>query len=251
MTYSAGGVPANDFNSKTRTPWNNVIFPGNYVCHLNSYRNQGVSAYPGLEFFSLIGAIVVLPIEYSGATLLNADLQLPAATYDAQILSPDLGPAPKPLINRPFRLPEGACVYSSAVSVVNLEVAGSAADKSGTTITVDGAVPNQVDSEDLRAVLTSDTNGTFNVCGERALVLDFQAVEAAALSSGTNQVTVTTSAALKPVNVSSGGSGSAFADPDSGQSAIIVEVDYFMPAKGPDSDAINLPYPYTAESVDY
>ena len=44
--------------------------------------------------------------------------------------------------------------------------------------------------------------------------------------------------------------GFIFADPTAGQSAIIVEVDYFMPAMGPDSDAINLPYPYTAESVD-
>jgi hypothetical protein len=79
-------------------------------------------------------------------------------------------------------------------------------------------------------------------------VLDFQAVEAAATTSNTS-VTVTTSAALKPVNVSSGGSGSAFADATAGQSAIIVEVDYFMVAKGPDSDRVNLPYPYTSEST--
>ena len=246
MTYSAGQTPANSFDPTTRTPWNNVIFPGNYVAHLNSYRNQGVSAYPGLEFFSLIGALVVLPIVNTQSNVLNSSKQLPAAEYALQILSPDLGPSPKPLVNRNFVVPTGACIYGSAVTVQNLEEATAAGT---TTVTVTG-IPATVDSEALRAVLTADSNGTFNVCGARAIVLDFQAVEAAATSSNTS-VTVTTSAALKPVNVSSGGSGSSFADPDSGQSAIIVEVDYFMLAKGPDSDATHLPYPYTAESSEY
>ena len=246
MTYSSASPSANCFDGTTRTPWNNVIFPGNYVCHLNSYRNQGVSAYPGLHFFSLVGALVVLPIENTQSNVLNASAQLPAATYALQILSPDLGPAPKPLVNRNFVIPTGAGIYSSAVSTVNLEEATAAGS---TTITVDG-IAATVDSEALRAVLTADSNGTFNDCGARAIVLDFQAVEAAATSSNTS-VTVTTSAALKPVNVSSGGSGSAFADATAGQSAIIVEVDYFMVAKGPDSDRVNLPYPYTSESASY
>ena len=247
MTYSAAGVPANDFNSTTRTPWNNVIYPGNYVCHLNSYRNQGVSAYPGLEFFSLVGALVVLPIQNTQSNVLNSSLQLPAAEYATQILSPDLGPAPKPLVNRNFVIPTGACIYSSAVTVQNLEAVAGGADADLVTVT---GIPATLDSVALQAVLGSDSNGTFNVCGSRALTLDFKAALAAATSSPTS-VTVTTSAALKPVNVASGGSGSAFADPDAGQSAIIVEVDYFMPAKGPDSDATHLPYPYTAESSEY
>ena len=246
MTYSNASPSANCFDGTTRTPWNNVIFPGNYVCHLNSYRNQGINAYPGLQFFSLVGALVVLPIENTASNVLNASAQLPAATYALQILSPDLGPAPKPLANRNFVVPTGACVYSSAVSTVNLEEATAAGS---TTITVAG-IPATVDSEALRAVLTADSNGTFNECGARAIVLDFQAVEAAATSSNTS-VTVTTSAALKPVNVSSGGSGSAFADATAGQSAILVEVDYFMVAKGPDSDRVNLPYPYTSETTSY
>ena len=246
MTYSSGVSQANDFNSTTRTPWNNVIFPGNYVCHLNSYRNQGVSAYPGLEFFSLIGALVVLPIENTSSNVLNSSAQLPAAEYALQILSPDLGPAPKPLANRNFVIPTGACIYGSGVSTVNLEEASA---NGSATITVSG-IAATVDTEALRAVLTADSNGSFNECGARAIVLDFQAVEASATGSNTS-VTVTTSAALKPVNVTSGGSGSAFADPTAGQSAIIVEVDYFMLAKGPDSDQVNLPYPYTSESTGY
>ena len=242
MTYSAAQTPANDFNATTRTPWNNVIYPGNYVCHLNSYRNQGISAYPGLEFFSLVGALVVLPIVNTQSNVLNSSSQLPAAEYALQILSPDMGPAPKPLANRNFVVPTGACVYGSAVSTVNLEEATAAGSA---TITVTG-IAATVDSVALRAVLTADANGTFNECGARLVALDFKAVEAAATGSDTS-VTVTTSAALKPVNVSSGGSGSAFADATAGQSAIIVEVDYFMLAKGPDSDAVNLPYPYQYE----
>jgi hypothetical protein len=46
---------------KARTPWNNVIFPGNYVAHLNAYRDQGVVALPGAVFFRGIGALVLNP----------------------------------------------------------------------------------------------------------------------------------------------------------------------------------------------
>ena len=145
---------------------------GNYVCHLNSYRNQGVSAYPGLEFFSLVGALVVLPIENTRANVLNSSLQLPADEYSTQILSPDLGPSPKPLANRDFVIPKGAVIYSSAVSVVNLEEATAAGT---TTVKVTGiAAGDQV-------TLTADSNGTFNECGARFLDLDFAT---AAASSG-------------------------------------------------------------------
>jgi len=237
MTYSAGKVPGNCFDPTARTPWNNLIFPGNYVCHLNSYRNQGVNAYPGLEFFSLVGALVILPVQNTQSNVLDSSLQLPAGAYGTEILSPDLGPSPKPLANRNFVVPSGASIYSTAVSVVNLEEATAAGSA---TITVTGLTGG--------AVLTADSNGTFNECGKRALDLDFANITA---TSQATTITATTSAALKPVNVNSGGSGSEMADPTAGQSAIIVEVDYFMPAKGPDSDQINLPYPYSSESTGY
>ncbi len=48
MTYSAGKTQANCFDGTTRTPWNNTIFPGNYVCHLTSYRTLALTVYPGL-----------------------------------------------------------------------------------------------------------------------------------------------------------------------------------------------------------
>jgi hypothetical protein len=48
-------------DSLARTPWNNKIFPGNYVAHLNAYRDQGVVALPGAVFFRTIGALVINP----------------------------------------------------------------------------------------------------------------------------------------------------------------------------------------------
>jgi hypothetical protein len=38
-----------------------VIFPGNYVAHLNAYRDQGVVALPGVEFYRAVGAVVINP----------------------------------------------------------------------------------------------------------------------------------------------------------------------------------------------
>ena len=38
-----------------------VIFPGNYVAHLNAYREQGCVALPGVEFYRAVGAVVINP----------------------------------------------------------------------------------------------------------------------------------------------------------------------------------------------
>ena len=38
-----------------------TIFPGNYVAHLNAYREQGVEAIPGVEFYKGVGALVLNP----------------------------------------------------------------------------------------------------------------------------------------------------------------------------------------------
>ena len=240
MTYSGGfsqgAVPANSFDSKTRQPWNNVIFPGNYCQHLNAYYRQGVAPFPGMAFFSIIGAVVVLPIESTSANILNSSGQVPVGTYSPLVLSPDLGPAPKPLPNLPFKIPAGAYVYSTAVTSQNLDAA-STSNLSTLTVSV-GATTG--------AVLTADANGSFNVCGARDI--DYDWANITALGAEANVSVALGVGALKPVNVSSGGSGSAFADPDSGQSAIIVEVDFWLPEFGPDSDATHLPYPYSSES---
>ena len=100
------------FDEETRRPWNNKIFPGNYVAHLNAYRDQGVVALPGAVFFRGVGALVLNP-DTDGNLV---DGVLPADTYDLKILSPDLRQDDKPRKDRPFIIPEGAVVYRTAVS---------------------------------------------------------------------------------------------------------------------------------------
>ena len=116
------------FDESTRQPWNNKIFPGNYVAHLNAYRDQGVVALPGAVFFRGVGALVLNP-DVDG-NLVNGEL--PAGTYDLKILSPDLRQDDKPRLDKPMVIPAGAVVYRSAVNVVNLEATGTQ------TVAVDG-----------------------------------------------------------------------------------------------------------------
>ena len=227
---------ANCFDSKLRTPWNNTIFPGNYVTRLNSYRNQGVNAVPGVQYFSLVGALVVLPVENVYADVLDAQGQLPAGTNDLKILSPDLGPSPKPLANRPFVLPKGAYVYRTAANVVNMP--GVATDGTN-TITVSYGTNG--------AVLTSEADGTFDECGAWT---DYDPGTTPTALGAETAVQVVTNKALKPINFMSGGSGSALADPDAGQSAILVEVCYWMNDVAPDVDSVNLPFPLEAGSTE-
>ena len=46
-----------------------VIFPGNYVAHLNAYRDQGVFALPGVEFYQVRGLAYVTADQTGGGTL--------------------------------------------------------------------------------------------------------------------------------------------------------------------------------------
>jgi hypothetical protein len=112
------------FDDKGRTPWNNKIFPGNYVAHLNAYRDQGVVALPGCVFFRHVGALVLNPDNYGVLT----DGVLTAGTYDLKILSPDLRQDDKPRRDRPFELPAGAKVYKVSVSAPGVREAESLRD---------------------------------------------------------------------------------------------------------------------------
>jgi len=227
---------ANCFNSTTRTPWNNTIFPGNYVTRLNSYRNQGVNALPGVQFFSLVGALVVLPIENTQSNVLDINGELATGVYNLQILSPDLGPSPKPLANRPFVIPTGASIYRTAVNVVNM-----------TEVTAAGTATIQVTGVTGGVTLTAESDGTFNECGAYSSYDPSTSISAT--GSDTSVTATVAVAPLKPVNYVSGGSGSALADPDAGQSAILVEVCYYMNNVAPDADSVNLPFPLEAGST--
>ena len=102
-----------EFSEDGRTPWTNKIYPGNYVAHLNAYRDQGVVALPGAVFFRAVGALVINP---DNDGVVGTDGVLAAGTYDLQILSPDMRQDDKPRKDRPFVVPEGAVVYRTAVS---------------------------------------------------------------------------------------------------------------------------------------
>ena len=108
-----------------------IIFPGNYVAHLNAYREQGVEALPGVEFYKLVGALVLDP---DNKGVLDASGVLAADTYDLEILSPDLRQDDKPRKDKPFVVPAGAVIYRTAVSAPGVKeatVAGSTTVKIG------------------------------------------------------------------------------------------------------------------------
>ena len=208
------------FDSEQRTPWNNQIFPGNYVAHLSAYRDQGVVALPGAVFFRGVGAIVLNP-DNEG---LLVDGVLPADTYDLKILSPDLRQDDKPRLDRPFIIPEGAVVYRTGVNAIGVReetVAGT------TTITPEGiAAPAAV-------AATAEDDGYFNPVGEFSLFTSI--LDGTALAVDT-PIQVTTDAglvaSLKP------SAGACRKSP----SAIIVEVCYFMPDAVADADDLHIPY---------
>jgi len=209
------------FDAENRTPWNNVIFPGNYVAHLNAYRDQGVVALPGAAFFRAVGALVINP-DNDGVTDVNGVLA--ADTYDLQILSPDLRQDDKPRKDRPFVLPKGAVVYRTAVSAPGVReetVAGSA------TLTIAGvATPAAVPA-------TAEADGYFNPVGEFSLFSSI--LDGTGLSAET-PVQITTSADLIASQKAS--AGACRKSP----SAILVEVCYFLPDAAPDADDVHIPY---------
>ena len=208
------------FDAEQRTPWNNQIFPGNYVAQLNAYRDQGVVAIPGAVFFRGVGAIVLNP-DNEG---LLVDGVLPAATYDLKVLSPDMRQDDKPRLDRPFIIPEGAVVYRTAVNAVGVReetVAGSA------TI-----VPAGITTP-TAAAATAGADGYFNPVGEFSAFVSI--LDGTALGSDT-AVQVTTDAELiASLNPSAGACRKS-------PSAIIVEVCYFMPDKVAGADELHIPY---------
>ena len=208
------------FDHEQRTPWNNQIFPGNYVAQLNAYRDQGVVALPGAVFFRGVGALVLNP-DTEGNLVSGV---LPASTYDLKVLSPDMRQDDKPRLDRPFIIPEGAVVYRTAVNAVGVReetVAGAA------TITAAGiTTPTAV-------AATANADGYYNPVGEFSAFVSI--LDGTALGSDT-AVQVTTSAgliaSLKP------SAGACRKSP----SAIIVEVCYFMPDKVAGADELHIPY---------
>ena len=241
-----------------RTPWNNKIFPGNYVAHLNAYRDQGVVALPGAVFFRAIGALVLNPDNYG---VLNTDGVLEAGTYDLKILSPDLRQDDKPRKDRPFEIPAGAKIYRVAVAAPGVReadslkvadpVTGEMVYPGTTTITVDGItapVPPVLTANDglTQEEGRSGTRGYYSPVGvwndPGLSILD-------TASTGDLIVALPDGPAGDPlpVTVTTGAELVASLDPSAGAcrnspSAIIVEVCYYIPDAAPDTDDLHIPY---------
>ena len=206
------------FDSAARTPWNNVIYPGNYVTELNAYRDQGVVALPGAVFFKGVGALVLNPdndAKTDGAGLLTA------GTYALQVLSPDLRQDDKPRKDRPFTIPKGAVVYRTGVNAPGVR---EATVSGSTALTIAGistptAVPN-----------TAGADGYFSAVGEFSL---FESILDGTALASDSAVSITVS---KDVIASTADSNKT------SPSAIIVEVCYFMPDAVADADSIHIPY---------
>ena len=181
-----------------------VIFPGNYVAHLNAYRDQGVFALPGIEFYQLRGAAVV-EANTTGAS-----------TLTPVILSPDLRQDDKPRLDRPFTVPAGATVYRVAQTAVNLTGTGSG------TLTVDGVSTAALETQ---SVLTA-ASGVFP---EEGATSEFAFTPALTKEAADSPITVASSAALTITN------------PDD-QAAVLVEVCFYMDGDAPELDDVHLPY---------
>ena len=209
------------FDSENRTPWNNVIFPGNYVAHLNAYRDQGVVAIPGAAFFRSVGALVLNP-DNDGNTDISGVLA--AGTYTLQILSPDLRQDDKPRKDRPMTIPQGAVVYRTAISAPGVReetVAGSA-----TIVPVGITTPTAV-------AASAEDDGYFAPVGEFSL---FESIlDGSALPADVDMQVTTDAGLIASQKPSAGACRKA-------PSAIIVEVCYYMPDAAPDADDLHIPY---------
>ena len=206
-----------------------TIFPGNYVAHLNAYREQGCEALPGVEFYRGVGALVLNP-DTKGVT---TDGVLAADTYGLYILSPDLRQDDKPRIDKPFVVPAGSVVYRTAISAPGVKEATVA----GTTTIVLEALANSPTT----GTLTAEADGYFpenGVSSALASIVDGTAVNVAADTA----VEVTTDADLI-----------ASLDPSAGAcrnspSAILVEVCYYRAAPAPDAEDAHIPFAVEAGS---
>tara|TARA_R100000900_G_scaffold135030_1_gene112426 strand:- start:2010 stop:2651 length:642 start_codon:yes stop_codon:yes gene_type:complete len=203
-----------------------VIFPGNYVSHLNAYREQGVEALPGVEFYRAVGALVLDPD--NAGTLSSGSLA--AGTYGLKILSPDLRQDDKPRTDKTFVIPKNSVVYRTAVSAPGVKAAAS-----GNTIKIAALGGNAPGNTGSEVTLTAASNLFFPAEGSTSPMLGVLNGTAVSTSADTAVQVVTSAAFTAEQNPSAG------ADRKS-PSAILVEVCYYRAASAPDIDDAHIPY---------
>lgn len=197
-----------------------VIFPGNYVAHLNAYREQGVVALPGVEFYRAVGAVVLNP---DNDSVTNTNGVLVAGDYTAQVLSPDLRQDDKPRRDKALVVPAGSVVYRTAVSAPGVKAATA-----GDTVVVKAAsnLPTSVAvtaGADLYFPEGGATSALSNILGGTAVSVD-------------TTIELTTDANFTAsLNPSPGANRNS-------PSALLVEVCYYRAAPAPDTDDASIPY---------
>ena len=202
-----------------------VIYPGNYVAQLNAYRDQGVVAIPGVEFYRLVGAVVINP---DNDSVTEVDGSLAAGDNSPQILSPDLRQDDKPRKDKPMEIPANAVVYRTAISAPGVQEATVAGTSTIKIKTLGANAP-------ATGTLTADADGFFpenGVSSALESIVDGTAVS----TTATTAVVVETSADLVPALKPSAGACR------NSPSAILVEVCYYLPAPAPSYDDVSIPY---------
>ena len=201
-----------------------IIFPGNYVAHLNAYREQGVEAIPGVEFYRAVGAVVLNP-DTKGVTV---DGELAADTYDTYILSPDLRQDDKPRVDKPLVIPAGSVVYRTSLSAPGVKGAD------GDTIVIEAAagLPTSV-------AITADAEGYYPAEGEGSVLVSI--LDGTALAADTAIQVTTDGVSVASLNPSAGACRNS-------PSVILAEVCYYRPAPAPDAEDAHVPYAVEAGS---
>ena len=202
-----------------------VIYPGNYVAQLNAYRDQGVVALPGVEFYRAVGAVVLNP-DNDGVTTGGT---LTTGTYAPQILSPDLRQDDKPRKDKPLVVPAGGIVYRTALSAPGVK------GTSGNTIKIAALGANAPGDTGSLVTLTAEADGFFPADGVSSTLLSL--VDGTPVNSGADVA----------VNIITNADYIAELDPSAGAgrnspSVILVEVCYYLPAPAPGYDDVSIPY---------
>jgi hypothetical protein len=202
-----------------------VIYPGNYVAQLNAYRDQGVVALPGVEFYRLVGAVVLNP---DNDSVTDVDGVLTPGTYTPQVLSPDLRQDDKPRKDKPLVIPTNAVVYRTALSAPGVQEVTVAGTGTIELNTLGGNAP-------ATGTLTAEADGFFAPAGVSSAlnsIVDGTAISTLQDTTVTLKTDVNYQAALKP------SAGACRNSP----SAILVEVCFYLPAPAPSYEDVNIPY---------
>ena len=207
-----------------------TIFPGNYVAHLNAYREQGCEALPGVEFYRGVGALVLNPD--TKGVLVNGELA--AGDYDLYILSPDLRQDDKPRQDKLFVVPEGSVVYRTAISAPGVKT-----DAGGTVVVKAAAGLPTSPSLEAADGTGEVTEGYYPPEGVTSAL--------SAILGGTAL------GADTPIQVTTDTVSVASLDPSAGAcrnspSAILVEVCYYRAAPAPDAEDAHIPFAVEAGS---